>query len=210
MKSTCVIAAAMALGAATLPGCPELAPPFDTTGSYSGDFVVGMEPLELIDGCGMIVSLDQNVQGIPFADGKLEGTVSLSFACLLPESLTGMAAAAGAANLSTALAAPGNGGADLGAAANLLGAASLLNLANIPVSGVLLPDGTLELNTPDFLGECTEARCVSLALVGEGADWDGDGMMDQLEGNFGGTISGEFGTLPLAGSFETFRAPDLP
>jgi hypothetical protein len=156
---------------------------------------VGFGDLELIDGCGMLVSLDQDVQGLPFVNGQVTGTVTLSFGCVLPEDLA-LLASEGAGALGTGLAALGAGGLDSGIA-------SLLNLPSIEVTGVLLPDGTLELNTPDLLEDCTEGDCVKLALLGKGVDSDADGRMDWFDGTFGGTLGSNLGGLPILGEFET-------
>ncbi len=189
------LAAALTLGSLSLAGCPQLSPPFDASGNYAGDFAVGFGDLELIDGCGMLVTLEQNVDGLPIANGQVTGTVTLSFGCVLPEDLALMASG-GAGALGAGLAALGTGGFESGVA-------SLLNLPAIEVTGVLLPDGTLELNTPDLLEDCTEGDCVKLALLGKGVDSDADGRMDWFDGTFGGTLGSNLGGLPILGEFET-------
>jgi hypothetical protein len=189
------LAAALTLGSLSLAGCPQLAPPFDASGSYGGDFAVGLGDLELIDGCGMLVTLEHDVEGLPIANGKVTGTVTLSFGCVLPEDLALLANGGGGA-FGAGLAALGTGG--LGA-----GVASLLNLPPIEVTGLLLPDGTLELNTPDILEECTGGDCVKLGLLGKGIDSDGDGRMDWFDGTFGGTLGTSLGGLPVVGEFST-------
>lgn len=189
------IAAALVLGSLSLAGCPELSPPFDTTGNYAGDFAVGFGDLELIDGCGILVSLDQDVAGLPIANGQVTGTVTLSFGCVLPEDLA-LLASGGVGALGTGLAALGAGGLDVGTT-------GLLNLPPIEVTGMLLPDGTIELNTPDILEDCTEGNCVKLALLGKGVDSDEDGRMDWFDGTFGGTLGESLGGLPIVGEFET-------
>lgn len=204
------IAAVLTLSCLTLAGCPQLDPPFDASGNYAGDFAVGLADLELIDGCGMLITLDQDIQGLPIANGKLEGTVTLTFGCVLPEDIAFLAGAGSGAGLGALGAGAGLGA--LGAVAGLdtpgIGGldtdiAGMLSIPAVQVTGVLLPDGTLELNTPDFLEDCTEGDCVKLALIGKGVDVDNDGRMDWFDGTFGGTLGKDFGGLPIIGEFET-------
>jgi len=191
MKMKHTFAAALTLGSLSLAGCPQLSPPFDASGNYGGNFAVGAGDLELIEGCGMLLTLEQDVAGLPLANGRVTGSVTLSFGCVLPEDLALLASGGGAG-----LAALGAGGLEAGVA-------SLLNLPAIEVTGVLLPDGALELNTPDLLETCASGDCVKIALFGKGTDSDGDGRMDWFDGTFGGTLGSNLGGLPILGEFET-------
>jgi len=200
------IAAVLALSIMTLAGCPELIPPFDATGNYAGGFAVGMGDLELIDGCTIVVNLEQDVQGLPLLSGKVDGTVTLSFDCLLPEDLA-MLASGGAGDFGAMLTALGAGaGAALTETEGLPaigGLGTLLGISAVEVSGVLLPDGTLELNTAGILDECTDGDCVKLAILGKGIDSNADGKMDWFDGTFGGTLGASLGGMPIIGDFET-------
>lgn len=62
------------------------------------------------------------------------------------------------------------------------------------VEGFLLPEGTLELNTPEFAADCDDTVCVSLIFVGTGEDVDSDGSMDDYAGGWLALIT--FGQLP--------------
>lgn len=196
------LAAALTLGSLTLAGCPELAPPFDATGDYAGDFAVGLGDLELIDGCGIVVTLEQDIQGLPLLNGKVEGTVALSFDCILPDDLALLASGV-AGDIGAILAALGAGVGAVDGIPVLGGIGAVLNISPVEVTGVLLPDGTLELNTPEILEDCTEGDCVKLALLGKGVDSDGDGRMDWFDGTLGGTLGNSFGGMPIIGAFET-------
>lgn len=81
---------------------------------------------------------------------------------------------------------------------------ALLDLEPIEVTGALLPNGAVELRSPDILEGCPEGGCVRIALLGQGVDEDADGGMDLLEGTWIGTIhvSPEL-VLPLTGDFAT-------
>jgi hypothetical protein len=198
------IAAVLALGSLTLAGCPELSPPFDATGNYAGGFAVGMGDLELIDGCSIVVNLEQDIQGLPLLSGKVDGTVTLSFECLLPEDLA-LLASGGTDDFGAMLAALG-AGAGLSESEGLPaigGLGTMLSIPAVEVSGVLLPDGTLELNTPGILDECTDGDCVKLAILGKGIDSNADGRMDWFDGTFGGTLGSSMGGMPIMGEFET-------
>jgi hypothetical protein len=81
---------------------------------------------------------------------------------------------------------------------------ALVDLDPIEVTGALLPNGAVELRSPDILDECPEGGCVRIALLSQGVDDDSDGGMDLLEGTWIGTIhvSPEL-VLPLTGDFAT-------
>jgi hypothetical protein len=198
------IAALLALGTLTLAGCPELSPPFDATGNYAGAFAVGVGDLELIDGCGMILTLEQDVQGLPLLNGKVEGTVTLTFDCLLPEDLA-LLASGGAGDFGAILVGLGVGAGltETEGLPDMGGLGTLLGIPAVEVSGVLLPDGTLELNTPGMMDDCTEGDCVKLAILGKGIDSNADGRMDWFDGTFGGTLGSSLGGMPIIGDFET-------
>lgn len=197
------IAAALTLGSLTLAGCPEMAPPFDATGDYAGDFAVGLGDLELIDGCGIVINLEQDIQGLPLLNGKVEGTVTLSLACILPEDLA-LLASGGAGDFGAILAGLGAAGAGETEGLSALGGlGTMLSIPAVEVTGVLLPDGTLELNTPGLLEDCAEGDCVKLAILGKGIDANEDGRMDWFDGTFGGTLGNSLGGMPIVGTFET-------
>lgn len=81
---------------------------------------------------------------------------------------------------------------------------ALVDLPPLEVSGALLPNGTLELRSPDILEGCPEGGCVRIALLGNGVDDDQDGGMDLFEGSYVATVhvSPEL-QIPLTGEFAT-------
>ncbi len=182
------------LGTATLSGCPELQPPFDASGEYVGEYSVGLGGLQVVEGCEIQLSLDHNANGLPIQNARVEGSVTLSFDCVVPEDIAALAAE-NAAVL-------GIIAAGFGADSPEEGLASLLALQTVDLEGVLLPDGTLELNTPEFLGDCSTGECIKLALLGKGQDANSDGSMDQYNGTLVGTLGASLLNLPIAGEFQ--------
>jgi hypothetical protein len=188
--------AILVIGSITLTGCPELQPPFDSTGSYSGAFNLGFSDFELFNGCNLQMTLDQNIGGLPLLNAGVNGYVTLSLDCVLPEEL--VALTGGNLSLFTgALAALGTGE----IASGLTG---LLAIPPVAVTGVLLPDGTLELNTPEMLQDCAEGNCTKLVMAGKGRDTDEDGKMDRYSGTFAGLLGFSLGNLPIVGNFELY------
>lgn len=187
--------AALALGALTLAGCPALQPRFDATGEYAGDYTVGIGKSNLLNGCGIQLELEHDVKGLPILNAKVGGTVTLHIDCLLPEDLAGLA--------------EGNQGVVAGALAVMgfgqtgEGLSGLSAIPPVEVAGVLLPDGTLELNTPEILKECNDGDCMRLGMVGRGVDEDGDGKMDRFSGTYAGMLGKSMGNLPITGTFDT-------
>ncbi|HPO12678.1 MAG TPA: hypothetical protein PLI09_04465 [Candidatus Hydrogenedentes bacterium] len=194
MNTHIKISVFLCLSALLLAGCPELQPRFDTTGDYSGDFTVGFKNMKLVDGCGIEISLEQNVDALPLLNAQVNGTVTLSFDCILPEDLAGLLSEKSDV-VAAALAALG--GSDLAT-----GLPGLLTIPPITLTGALLPDGTIELNTPNILDDCTEGECEKLGIVGKGEDVNDDGAMDTFSGTLAGTISTSLGILPIVGNFE--------
>lgn len=170
------MACALVLAAAAfLPGCPALDPPFDTTGDYSGTFAIGTEDIGIVDGCTLAISLEQDVDTKIFDEWRVSGTVELNFSCILGQELSGL----------------------LGLLAD-----EAFSVDPIEVEGLLLPDGTLELNTPDLFDACPETGCAKLAMLGEGVDDNRDGAMDSYSGAFGGVLQLGTTQVPVIGEFE--------
>lgn len=169
------------LTSAVLAGCPKLSPPFDTTGSYEGTFSLGVQGTILVQDCEISLDLEQDFEALPFENSKVSGTVTLNLGCTVPT-------ANGKATLEDLL-------------NSLLG--DLLSSGPVEVTGVLGPNGTLTLSTPDLLTECPDADCEKLLLIGTGADTDDDGKMDTFKGLFGGLVDISGASLPLGGEFDT-------
>jgi len=77
----------------------------------------------------------------------------------------------------------------------------LFDLDPIDINGAVLPNGNVTFASDGLLNECEEEFCISVAFSGEGADTDGDGMMDVIMGTWVGTIQVDMQTLPLIGEF---------
>ena len=80
---------------------------------------------------------------------------------------------------------------------------TLLGVEPIEVSGAMLPDGTLELNTDGLLNECPTNDCERLVLLGSTLDTDKDGKMDTYTGTIGGLVQVSGSLVPLIGNFTT-------
>lgn len=181
--SLLAVAAITSIG---LAGCPKLSPPFDATGSYAGTFSLGVQDTLLVENCDITLDLAQDINALPFQNSKVTGTVTLNLSCTVPT-------ANGKATLQDLL-------------DSLLG--DLLSSGPVEVEGVLGPNGTLTLTTPDLLTECPDADCEKLLLIGTGTDTDDDGLMDTYTGLFGGLVDITGAVLPLGGEFDTAVVAD--
>ena len=178
MKKILLLTTTILCGAVVLMGCPldELIP-FDATGTYQGTWSIGTEDTaELLEGCGITMTLAQDITALPLENVKISGTVQLNLSCVaVVEWLQGLG----------------------------LPVSESFSIAPITVEGVMLPDGTVELNSPDILEECPEGEvCMRLAFIGKGQDIDADGAMDAYAGTWGGVITVGEASLPVLGAFD--------
>lgn len=174
LKRFTQLSAAAAM-AVVFAGCPGLNPPFDATGSYDGTFTLGAGATQIAQNCEITLDLEQNFDAGPIRNAKVAGTVELSLACV--------------------------GGDVPPVLDGVLG--TLLGVEPIDVSGAVLPDGTLELNTDGLLNECPTNDCERLVLLGSGKDTDRDGKMDTYTGTIGGLVQVSGNLVPLVGNFTT-------
>lgn len=156
-------------------GCPGLNPPYDATGTYEGTFTLGAGATQIAQNCAITLKLEQNIDAGPVRNAKVAGTVELSLACV--------------------------GGDVPPVLDGVLG--TLLGVEPIEVSGAMLPDGTLELNTDGLLNECPTNDCERLVLLGSTLDTDKDGKMDTYTGTIGGLVQVSGSLVPLIGNFTT-------
>jgi len=174
-KRISVLGVAVA-AAAVFSGCPEWTqPPFDATGTYKGTFALGAGNTQIAQDCGITVTLVHNINAGAIENAKVSGTVKMNVSCV-----------AGNTN---------------GIFDGVLG--QLFSTGAINVSGAILPDGTLELNTDGLLNDCPTNTCERLVLLGKGTDTNNDGKMDTYDGTFGGLVQISGQLVPLVGQFTT-------
>lgn len=178
--------AVVALASFTFAGCPSLQPPFDATGEFEGVFSLGAGDTQIADGCDITFVLEQDIEAVPFENAAVSGTVEMNLGCVV------------------------DAGVDKATIEELLDGllGELLGTGPVEVSGVLLPNGTLELSTADLLAECPEGGCEKLLLIGKGVDSDDDGKMDSYNGTLGGIVQVSGQLVPLFGEFETAAAAE--
>ena len=177
--STLIVAGLTSL---TFAGCPNLNPPFDATGAYEGTFTLGAQGTVLVEDCDIALELEHDVDALPFENSKVSGTVELSLTCVVDGATDGKATIEELLD-------------------GLLG--DLLGTGPVEVTGVLGPNGTLELSTADLFEECPEGGCEKLLLIGTGKDTNDDGEMDEYSGIFGGLVQVSGQLVPLGGEFTT-------
>ena len=59
-----------------------------------------------------------------------------------------------------------------------------IQVGEVPVVGNILTGGNFLLRSEDIIGGCNSDLCISLVLVGQAADKDGDGDADTLTGEW--------------------------
>ncbi len=176
--------ALLVLAAAALSGCPELQPAFDVTGTHEGLYSVGAGDLKVMKDCAMTLTLEQNSDGILFSKSLVTGSVTFDLSCVLGDDLLLTLGGLAAAN------------------PEIAAMAGLLSVGPFPLTGVVFPDGKMELHTTEDAPPTVTGVTAQLAFLGKAGDVDEDGRMDNYDGTWLGTFTVNGTVIPVGGAFK--------